>query len=103
MLLGFMAIGLYAAMAVWIVQRSSWSRKRRVSLAMLASTLFVILAFMIYVLERSNTPTLGSGSGENRHIPLAVTALFVAMLTGMTARYFTKAIEERREVIRKLR
>jgi hypothetical protein len=92
--LGFIVDGLLIALAVWISQR----RKIRPLWRLLSVALVVCaLGFLLYLQE---TPkTLGGSTPWYRRESVQDAGLFVLMLLGMAARYFTRAIEVRREKI----
>jgi hypothetical protein len=89
----YFVVGTTLSLIVWCIQRPRWS----ILLKVLCCT--TLLAFTgIFVFLESAPKTLGKEEWYTIG-PYPDLSFFVLMLIGMAARYFTKAIEVRREKI----
>ena len=86
-------LGLTALAAVWIAQRHKWRATIRTIFIIVLLTLTICI--MIFV-GQSVVTTLGPEAPWYARSPGRELVLFGAMLIGMTCRFLTKAIEERR-------
>jgi len=95
-LLTFIVSGVLISLLIWVAQRRQWKTWIRL---LGAGATVVLLAVFIYF--QSGPPTLGA---EKRYetSPYIEIFFFLLMLTGMAARYITKAIEIRRDKIAEL-
>jgi len=91
----FILIGIQFALIVGIVQK-------KFKLYIKISTTLLLLLSIIFIIFLNTQPImLGKDSWYN-NTPVKEIILFLIMLSGIIARYFTKLIEERREKISEL-
>lgn len=95
MWVSFFLLGVLGAVAIWILQRQRWSLLLR---AVLVAVVSLGIATVIYF--QMPVKTLGRESWYNA-TPYRELLLFAVMGMGMIGRYVTRAIEERREALRK--
>lgn len=88
----FIPCGVVLSVALWAAQRSTWSVWMRVVLVLL---LLAVASVYVY-LATPNLITLGPEAAWYNVTPIREALLFLIMLTGMAARYFTQEIEARR-------
>jgi len=89
--------GALVCLLLWFGQRRRWKMWIRV---LCSTTVFLLLLAFIYF--QTAPATLGSNRWYEAS-PYVELLFFVLMLTGMSARYVTKAIEVRRERIAELK
>jgi hypothetical protein len=92
----FVVSGILISLVIWVVQRHQW--KMSIRLLSAAATLVVLGAF-VYL--QGGPATLGAEKWYETS-PYLELFFFLLMLTGMAARYVTKAIEIRRDKIAEL-
>jgi len=92
----FILIGIQFALIVGIVQKKL---KLHIKISI---TLLLILSIFFIIFLNTQPVKLGENSWYNK-TPAKELILFLIMLLGIIARYFTKLIEERREKISELK
>ncbi|MCI0559151.1 MAG: hypothetical protein MN733_11695 [Nitrososphaera sp.] len=97
MLCGFTGLGVVSAFGL----RGSRGRYRLI--AILLILLGIFSAIVLFAILTDEATTLGNRQGLNIESPYREFLLFLLMLAGMAARYFTHAIEDRRARIAELR
>ena len=88
--------GLLVTAMIWLIQRQKWSLTKRL---LLSSILVVLIGLSIYLI--TSKKFLDGGDWYEKR-PFKEAILFFVMLCGMSARYITKAIEDRREKLKQL-
>lgn len=88
--------GLLVTAVIWLIQRQRWTLAKRLVLSLI---LTILLGLSLYLIN--NKAFLGGG-GWYEKSPFREAILFLVMLCGMSARYVTKAIEDRREKLKQL-
>lgn len=97
MWVSFIIDGILLACGIWIVQRRKWHWALR---SLIVFMLLLLLALAFYF-EFGET-YLGNDSWYNQ-TPWIHIIFFLLMSAGMAVRYITKAIEDRRETIKRLK
>lgn len=95
-LLAFVVSGILISVLIWFAQRRQW--KKWIRSICVASTSLVLAVFVYF---QSGPATLGAEKWYETS-PYLELFFFLLMLTGMAARYITKAIEIRRDKIAEL-
>ncbi len=93
----FTIFGILVSVMIWVLQRQHLNLLLRISISGL---LLCLIGITVYF--NMEPVTLGDKSWYDIS-PFKEIVLFIIMLLGMVARYFTKAIDERREKIAKLK
>jgi prepilin signal peptidase PulO-like enzyme (type II secretory pathway) len=94
--LTFVLSGILISLMIWIAQRRQWRKWIR---PLCVASTFLVLVVFVYL--QSSPATLGAGKWYETS-PYLELFFFLLMLTGMAARYVTKAIEIRRDKIAEL-
>ncbi|MGA3049642.1 MAG: hypothetical protein ABSD67_23760 [Terracidiphilus sp.] len=90
----YITAGTFLSLAIWCLQRPRWKAASRVSCALVLA----MGATLITYFEATSTKTLGTEHWY-KESPIPESCFFFLMLVGMASRYFTRAIEVRRERI----
>lgn len=93
----FIIIGATIAMAIWLLERKSWSWRLRIPLLLVA---VIVCGLATYLMMDKHY--LGDTDWYNR-FPYRELTLFIGMLFGMIARTISQSVEVRRKKIRQLR
>jgi hypothetical protein len=101
MALSIIIFGAIIAAFIWVFQRKQLKKGQRV--VIISGIALILIAAFVVMTSFCDTQYLGEGEKWYNLSPFYQIIFFLIMTTGMAVRYVAKAIEDRRDKIRKLK